>query len=201
MTNSTNGATMPTRIHCLLGLLIPTAGWPWWVIWLQGVIAVVGAELLSTNLALKWLFIGCVADVFLLLARSWFLPEHYSFRILIPDILVRAISLYLSWALSKEAAFQFEYAGYSTNPGELLAIFFITVVWASAGKSSEKFGIRWPNGIMYLLNKVHSSLDDVELGDRAFSILTKFAQKTDGNKTVTSKTETVVTTVPAEEKK
>ncbi len=197
-----NGGQMPHRVlNPILALMVPTAAWPWWAVLLQGWVVALGAELLSTNVALKWLFIGCCVDVTFFMIRSWKLPDHYPLSVIIPDVLVRGIALWLSWSLSKEAAFQFEYLGFSTNPGELMAIFFITIVWASAGKSSEKLGLPWPKGIMFLFDKVHSSLDDVDLGDRAFSIFTKFTQKTDGNMVVTKKEETIVKTVPEPVKK
>jgi len=189
------GRLMPAwSLNQMFSLIIPTSGWPWWAVAVQGLLTAIGAELMSTSVALKWLTIGCVLDVSLSMIRSWRLPEKYPFSVLVPDVLVRAIALYLSWSLSKEAAFQFEYSGFSTNPGELLAIFFITIVWASAGKSSEKLGMRWPAGVMFLFNKIHSSLDDVELGDKAFSILTKFTHTTNGNTETTSKTETITET-------
>ena len=180
----------------ILTLFIPTSNWPWPVVFIQGIATVILAELMSTNVALKWLFIGCCLDIFLFLVRSWRMPDTHPWSLVIPDVLVRFVALWLSWSLSKEAAFQFAYMGFSTNPGEVLAVFFITIVWASAGKSSEKLGMPWPSGVMFLLNKVHSSLDDAELGDRAFSILTKFTQKTDNGTTTTEKKTTIVSTPP-----
>ena len=181
----------------LMAMIVPTANWPWPIVLLQGVFTIILAELMSTNVALKWLFIGVCLDVFLFLVRSWRMPDTHPWSLIIPDVLVRFVAIWLSWSLSKEAAFQFSYMGLSTNPGEVLAVFFITIVWASAGKSSEKLGMPWPSGVMFLLNKVHSSLDDADLGDRAFSVLTKFTQKTDHGTTTTEKKTTAVST-PAE---
>lgn len=184
---------MPSRVlNPLLALLIPTVGWPWWAIAIQAAFAAIGAELWSTNVALKWLTIGCAVDVGMLLVRSWKLPEK-TFSSIVPDVLVRALALYLSWALSKEAAFQFEYKGFSTNPGELLAIFFITIVWSSAGKSSDKLLFPWPKSLMYLLDKVHSSIDDVALADKAISIFTAFTRRQEGDTEIVRKSTTVVT--------
>ncbi len=196
--------TPPVPIRMLpviLSLLIPTAGWPWWAIAAQGMFAAIGATLVSTNLAIKWLFIGICFDVLTGITRSLRMDDRFPISKLISDVLVRFGVLYLSVLLSKEAALQFAYNGFTTNPGEFLAIFFLTIVWASAGKNMGELGMPWPKSIMFLLDKVHSSLDDVDLSGKVISAITAFSSKQVGNTQIVSKSETVVTEKPAADEK
>lgn len=186
--------SVPFRmINLLLALIIPTASWPWWAIAAQGTLAAIGATLLSTNLAIKWLFIGICFDVLTGIVRSLRLDDRFPISKLISDVLVRFGVLYLSVLLSKEAALQFEYSGFATNPGEILAIFYITIVWASTGKNMGELGMPWPKSVTFLLDKVHSSLDEANIGGKVISAITAFSSKQVGDTQVTRKTETVVT--------
>jgi hypothetical protein len=178
-------------IKTFIAHMVPGFDWPWQAVAANAAFASAFSYLWSTNLAIKWMFIGMLADM-ALMTISMFRVTGPTVKQVGSDALVKAIYLWIVIEAAKEPSLTFEVFNTSVGVGVFLAAYRLAAEWLNVMKLSEEFGLKWPPPVKKLLERATSSMDNANLGDKAISMFETFTQKTVGGKTITEQSTTIV---------